>query len=92
MIDPEVLKVLCCPETRQPVRLADSALLNQLNERIAARGLLNRTGRSISEALSEGLVRSDGKILYPVRNDIPVMLVEEGIPLDNIYFSGSKTT
>ena len=84
--------MLCCPETRQPVRLADSALLNQLNERIAARGLLNRARRSVSETLSEGLVRSDGKILYPVRNDIPVMVVEEGIPLDNVYFSGSKTT
>jgi uncharacterized protein YbaR (Trm112 family) len=27
------------------------------------------------------LIRADGKILYPIRRNIPVMLVDEGIPL-----------
>jgi uncharacterized protein YbaR (Trm112 family) len=29
----------------------------------------------------EGLVREDGKVLYPVDDGIPVMLVEQSIPL-----------
>ncbi|HLH53427.1 MAG TPA: hypothetical protein VKY92_07415 [Verrucomicrobiae bacterium] len=81
MIDTELLKVLCCPETRQPVRPADAAIVQQLNANIAAGTLKDRTGRAVSAALSGGLIRADGKILYPVRGDIPVMLVEEGIPL-----------
>jgi uncharacterized protein YbaR (Trm112 family) len=44
--------------------------------------MLNRGGQLMSEAVSEGLVREDGAILYPVRDDIPVMLIDEGIPLE----------
>jgi uncharacterized protein YbaR (Trm112 family) len=31
-----------------------------------------------------GLVRADNKILYPIREDIPVMLIDEGIPLEQV--------
>jgi len=30
------------------------------------------------------LIRADRKILYPIRDNIPVMLIEEGIPLEQI--------
>ena len=33
------------------------------------------------EAVAEGLVREDGDWLYPVRDDIPIMLIDEAIPL-----------
>ncbi len=81
MIDPDLLKLLCCPETHQALRLADEVVVDQLNQRVAARALLNRAGRVVSERFDGGLVRADGKLLYPIRNDIPVMLVDEGIPL-----------
>jgi uncharacterized protein YbaR (Trm112 family) len=35
----------------------------------------------VKQALAGGLVRQDGKIVYPVRDDIPVLLVDEGIAL-----------
>lgn len=82
MIDSELLGLLCCPETRQAVGLADSATLDQLNQKIARGDLRNRAGRTITEKLTEGLIRSDGKLLYPVRNDIPVMLIDEAVELD----------
>ncbi len=81
MVDPELLKLLCCPETHQGLRLADAELVQQLNQRIAARTLTNRADRPVSEKLVEGLLREDGKILYPIRNGIPVMLVDDGILL-----------
>jgi uncharacterized protein YbaR (Trm112 family) len=81
MVDPELLSLLCCPETHQELRLAGAELLEQLNRRISARNLQNRSGNVVSEILVEGLLRKDGKVLYPVRNSIPVMLVEEGITL-----------
>jgi uncharacterized protein YbaR (Trm112 family) len=82
MVDPELLKLLCCPETHQDLSLANPKLLEELNRRIVAGELRNRTGRTVSEALTGGLLRADGKLLYPIRDDIPVMLVEEGIPLE----------
>ncbi len=84
MVDPELLKMLVCPETHQPLREADPALLAKLNEAIRAGALKNRSGAPVSETLIEGLVRQDGKMLYPVREGIPVLLIDEGIPLEEI--------
>ena len=81
MIAPELLSVLCCPETHQDLRLAEPSLLERLNRQIAARSLKNRAGQVVAEALNGGLVRADGKFLYPIRHDIPVMLVNEAISL-----------
>ncbi|HZR20277.1 MAG TPA: Trm112 family protein [Verrucomicrobiae bacterium] len=83
MVDAELLKLLCCPETHQPLRPADSLLLEQLNGRIATKGLSNRAGRAVAERIQEGLVRADGKVLYPIRNGIPVMLVDESILVED---------
>jgi uncharacterized protein len=84
MIDQELLDILVCPETKQPVRPADGALLDRVNAAIASGTLGNRAGRILSESVSEGLVREDGAVLYPIRDDIPVMLIDEAIPLDRI--------
>ncbi len=81
MIDSELLKILCCPETHQEVRLAEPPVIDKLNQRIAAGALKNRAGQPVQEKIEGGLVRADGKFLYPIRHDIPVMLVDEGIPL-----------
>jgi len=35
----------------------------------------------VLERIDAGLVRADGKFLYPIRHDIPIMLVDEAIPL-----------
>jgi len=81
MVDPELLEILACPEDKTPVRLATQDEIEGLNARIARGEVRNRGGNPVSEAVPEGLVREDGRYLYPVRDDIPIMLVEEGIPL-----------
>lgn len=81
MVDQELLDILVCPETKQPVRLADEATLARLNAAIAGGAARNRAGEPVTQAVSSGLVREDGRILYPVRDDIPIMLIDEGIPL-----------
>ncbi len=80
-VSEELLEILVCPETKQPVKLAPQDVLERLNERIAAKDLRNRGGEAVSNSLAEGLVREDGKILYPVDDGIPVMLIEESIEL-----------
>ena len=81
MLHPDLLKILCCPETRQPLTLADAALIDQLNEQIQRGQLRNRAGRPVTERLDGGLLRQDGKFLYPIREEIPVMLVDQAIPV-----------
>ena len=81
MIAPELLKILVCPETHQKVAPADVALVAALNERIRAGDVTNRGGHEVIESIDGGLVREDGKLLYPIRNKLPIMLIDEGIPL-----------
>jgi uncharacterized protein YbaR (Trm112 family) len=78
---PDLLEILCCPETRQPLKLADAGVIGRLNGLISKGGLKNRAGKPVTAEFSEALVRADGKYLYPVRNNIPVMLIDEAIPL-----------
>lgn len=79
MIPFELLKILCCPETHQPLAEADAATLEGLNQRIAAGTLRNRSGAPVSEPLPAALIREDRQLVYPVRGRLPVLLVDEGI-------------
>jgi uncharacterized protein YbaR (Trm112 family) len=81
MVDAELLEILVCPEDKTPVTLASAETLATLNARIAAGGVKTRGGAAVTDAITEGLVRADGRYLYPVREDIPVMLIDEAIPL-----------
>ena len=83
-IDPTLLEILCCPETRQSMTLLDAASLEILNQKIANGELQNKGGNPVKEPLDGGLIRNDRKITYPIREMIPIMLIEEGIPLDGI--------
>ena len=81
MIHPELLEILCCPETRQPVRLAPEALVESLNRAIRDQSPKSAAGGDQVDVLQGGLVREDGKFLYPIRNGIPIMLIEERIAI-----------
>jgi uncharacterized protein YbaR (Trm112 family) len=83
-IEKDLLAILCCPETKQPVRLADTSLVQKLNEAVTRGSLRNKGKKPVSELLDGGLIRADQKILYPIRENIPVMLIEEGIPLEQL--------
>jgi uncharacterized protein YbaR (Trm112 family) len=80
-MDKELLDMLCCPETKQDVSVAEASLIETLNRKIETGALQNRGGEILKEKLDSGLIRADRKYLYPVREDIPIMLIDEAIPL-----------
>ncbi|HEY5743969.1 MAG TPA: hypothetical protein VIS99_15685 [Terrimicrobiaceae bacterium] len=67
-VDANLLELLCCPITHQCLRIADEKALR------AAR-------LKSSKLIAEGLIRADGKMLYPILHGIPLLVPEEGIPL-----------
>ena len=81
MLDPEFVKILVCPDNRTPVRVASEQEITNLNQKIEEGTLHNIGGRKVNDKLDGGLIRAAGDLLYPVRKNIPVMLVEEAIRL-----------
>jgi uncharacterized protein len=82
MIRQELARILVCPENRTPLDFASKELIAKLNRAIAAGQLKNRAGQKIEKPLVGGLVRADRDVLYAVVDDIPMMLIDEGILLD----------
>jgi uncharacterized protein YbaR (Trm112 family) len=77
----ELLKILCCPETKADLKLADPELVLKLNGQISKKLLKNRGGEILTEQIDGGLIRDDAKYLYPIRQSIPILLIDEAIPL-----------
>ena len=80
-IDNELVELLVCPETRQPVTLAPSETLERINSEIDAGRLRNRGGDTLEKHVEEGLLREDGRILYVIDDSIPIMLIDQSIEL-----------
>ncbi|MCA8972526.1 MAG: hypothetical protein KDC95_22245 [Planctomycetes bacterium] len=77
----DLLPKLRCPEKQSTLREATAAELDALNAKIAAGAVSTVGGEKVTEALDGALVRAEGDIAYPIRRDIPILIVEEGIAL-----------
>ena len=86
-VSPELLEILVCPETKQPVVPAGPEVLARLNEQIRAGRVRTRGGRAVSDPIAEALLRQDGRVLYAVDDGIPVMLIEESIEIEGVATS-----
>lgn len=84
MIDPELLKLLVCPEDRTRLEVAGAELIDRVNRAVAAKGLRNRAGQEVTEPLQDALIREDGKLLYPIVDGVPTLLIDEAIPLEEL--------
>lgn len=81
MIDEKLLRVLCCPASQQSLRSAKDAIVAKLNARIPSGDLTAQSGEKVRDVFDEGLIRQDGKVIYPVRKGVPVLLVCAGIEI-----------
>ena len=82
MLAPDFLAMLRCPEDRTPLHEAPAELLARLNFSVEQGQLKNRAGLKVEKRLDGALVREDGTIAYPIVDQIPILLVDEGIRLD----------
>ena len=82
MIDKELLNILCCPETKQDIEYIEGNVIEKINAAIKSGTLKNRGDEIVKEPIDAGLLREDRKFIYPIREDIPIMLIDEGIPFE----------
>ena len=84
MIDKELLDILVCPLDHSPLDLANEELVARLNRAIAEGRVTNRGGQAVEKPVQGGLVRQDKTVLYPIFDNIPVLLADDAVPLDQI--------
>jgi uncharacterized protein YbaR (Trm112 family) len=77
----EVLELLRCPENRMRLGRGAAELVARFNREIAAGRLRNRRGVAIAKPIDALLVREDGRLAYPVIDDIPILLADEAVEL-----------
>jgi uncharacterized protein YbaR (Trm112 family) len=78
-MDKHLLDILCCPQSRTPVRVARRDEIEALNRAVAAGELLTVAGKVVQASFACALITRDGKSVYRIEDDIPVMLVDEAV-------------
>jgi uncharacterized protein YbaR (Trm112 family) len=81
MLDDKILAILRCPNDCSTLRPAEASLVARLNAAVRAGRLRNQAGRLLEHSIDGGLIRAGGDLLYPIVDEIPVMLFDEAIPL-----------
>lgn len=79
--DKALLDIVCCPVTHQPLQPLPESKLERLNALIAQGAIKNRNDEPVTESLQAALATRDGRVAYPVRDDIPILLEQQGILL-----------
>ena len=74
-----MLDKLRCPETGQKLMIANAPALGAINRAVDEGVATNVSGQPITERLTDGLIREDQLRVYPVKNGVPILLIEEGI-------------
>jgi uncharacterized protein YbaR (Trm112 family) len=78
-MDTKLLDIICCPQTRQPLELLDAERLARLNHEISSGNVRNHAEEEVRGALAEALITADGRLIYPLRDGIPILLEDECI-------------
>jgi uncharacterized protein YbaR (Trm112 family) len=84
MPDAELLALLVCPETHQDLTLASAGEMAILNEAIRSGTVRTTAGKEVVGVLEGALIRLDRALAYPIRDDIPVMLVPEALAIRDL--------
>ena len=80
----ELLEILCCPKTKVGLEELPANKIEALNKLINDKKLNYANGDIVDEPLQEALITVDKTTVYRVDEDIPIMLIDKGIPVENL--------
>ena len=78
----KLLDILCCPKTRVALKELTAEQIIKINKEIPGKTINYVDGKPVDKQLEEGLITEDNKIIYRVDEEIPIMLIDMGIPAE----------
>jgi uncharacterized protein len=81
VIAEHLVEILRCPQDRSRLRVASPEIVAGINRAIDAGRAVNLAGERLARPIDGGLIREAGDLLYPIVDQIPVMLPDEAIQL-----------
>jgi len=78
-MEKRLLDILCCPTTRLAMRPAARAEIESINRAIEVGTVLNAGAALVTSPLRAALITVDGRRIYPIIDDIPVLLADQAI-------------
>jgi uncharacterized protein YbaR (Trm112 family) len=79
-IDPDLLEILVCPQTKGELELVD--LPPEVRRQLVAK--YQEHFREGPPVVEKGLYSPDSQLVYPIVSDIPIMLVDDALPASAI--------
>ena len=80
-MDPNLLNIICCPVTREKLSIATSKQLEFINTEIVKNNLIKLDGSIAEKPQSKALINATNTLLYPIEEDIPILLEGKAIEI-----------
>ena len=80
----ELLMPICCPSSKKQLRILNKESLANLNQAISAGLIKNNQGKILKDKIDQALITEDYEVAYIVRDDIPVLLENESIKMNQL--------
>ena len=80
----KILKLICCPSSKKQLKILDEESLTNLNHAISAGLIKNNQGKILKDEIEQALITEDYELAYIVRDDIPVLLENESIKMNQL--------
>tara|TARA_Y100001935_G_scaffold203923_1_gene172644 strand:+ start:104 stop:373 length:270 start_codon:yes stop_codon:yes gene_type:complete len=80
----KILKLICCPSSKKQLKILNEESLANLNQAISAGLIKNNQGKILKDKIDQALITEDHELAYVVRDDIPVLLENESIKMNQL--------
>ena len=80
----KILKLICCPSSKKQLKILNEESLTNLNQAISAGLIKNNQGKILKDKIEQALITEDHELAYIVRDDIPVLLENESIKMNQL--------
>ncbi|SMP58397.1 Trm112p-like protein [Neorhodopirellula lusitana] len=81
-ITPDILPILRCPAGGEGLTLATDEILQRVNQSIEQGLARDQVDARVDQPIEAGLVNRQGDRLYPIRDGIATLIIEDAIRLD----------